>query len=289
MKSLSLDGTWSLRYCEAGEGERAGWPSRSAWPERARSRPPSPATSTSTWRAPASSPSRSSAPTPTSAAGWKTKTGGTPTEFTVPDGLRARRGGAGRDALTFEGLDTLADVWLNGTYVGSTRNAFISHAFDVAGASCRPGTNLLVVRVDTGLRWACTQDCDRYRWPGDATMAERIWLRRAQFTGGWDWGPRLLTVGIWRPVDSARLRAPGLARRSRHHRAGRRGLGRHQGAVRDRATSPRRDVDAEIDLQLRGQGRRPQAADGHPGARLQPRRRLLPPRLAPSVVAQRHR
>src|SRR5215218_6912637 len=33
---------------------------------------------------------------------------------------------------------------------------------------------------------------------------ERVFMRKAQFGFGWDWGPRLPTVGIWRPVELRR-------------------------------------------------------------------------------------
>ena len=35
---------------------------------------------------------------------------------------------------------------------------------------------------------------------------ERVFMRKAQFGFGWDWGPRLPTVGIWRPVELRRER-----------------------------------------------------------------------------------
>ena len=35
---------------------------------------------------------------------------------------------------------------------------------------------------------------------------ERVHMRKAQFGFGWDWGPRLPTVGIWRPIELRRER-----------------------------------------------------------------------------------
>ncbi|MHB0879237.1 MAG: glycoside hydrolase family 2 protein, partial [Anaerolineae bacterium] len=198
MKSLSLNGTWSLRYSEAGEGERAGWPNTGVGGDGSYQATVPGDVHLDLARA-------GVIPEPLFGSNaeecrWmEDKDWWYSTEFALSDDFLPTSAGSGRVQLSFEGLDTLADIWLNGTYVDSTRNAFIAHSLDVTGL-VRPGSNLLVVRLDTGLRWACTQECDRYRWPGDATMAERIWLRRAQYTGGWDWGPRLLTAGIWRPV-----------------------------------------------------------------------------------------
>jgi len=107
-----------------------------------------------------------------------------------------------RVELCFEGLDTHADVWLNGHYMGRSVNAFVRWVVDV-GKVIRPGDNLLVVRLDCGLRWARSQDIAPYigtQQLSDIPEPSRIFLRRAQFSVTWDWAPRLMTMGIWRPV-----------------------------------------------------------------------------------------
>jgi beta-mannosidase len=104
-----------------------------------------------------------------------------------------------RVELVFHGLDTTADVWLNGRPVGRSNNMHVPHTFDVTGAA-RPGPNLLVVRVDAGIRAAAGKDAARYRMGSEETLP-RAWVRKAQFTFEWDWAPRLLTCGIWRPVE----------------------------------------------------------------------------------------
>jgi len=106
-----------------------------------------------------------------------------------------------RVEVVFEGLDTLADVWVNGHQVGSSRNALVPWRADIT-AHVRPGDNLIVVRLDTGLRWALGQDLDRYDAGGASGPREaaRVHLRRSQFSFHWDWAVRLLTCGIWRPA-----------------------------------------------------------------------------------------
>ena len=47
--------------------------------------------------------------------------------------------------LVFEGLDTYADIFLNGRWVGESHNMFIPHSFDVEGAIV-DGENLLEVK-----------------------------------------------------------------------------------------------------------------------------------------------
>ncbi|PWK16408.1 beta-mannosidase [Tumebacillus permanentifrigoris] len=97
--------------------------------------------------------------------------------------------------LTFEGLDTFATVYLNGVELGSTANMFIAHTFDVT-REVRDGRNIIAVKfdpIDPHVR-----DKQHTQWSGYS--AERIWTRKCQSNFGWDWGPRIVTAGIWKDV-----------------------------------------------------------------------------------------
>ncbi len=117
--------------------------------------------------------------------------------FTVDDVFLAD---TDRVELHAAGLDLTAEIWLNGQPVGHHNNQFIPATFDVTDA-VRPGENLLVVRLDVGLR-AAPSDRRRYVHISSlpASGLPRMWMRKAQFSFGWDWAPRLLTCGIWRPI-----------------------------------------------------------------------------------------
>jgi beta-mannosidase len=110
------------------------------------------------------------------------------------DGVRLR--------LVFHGLDTYATVWLNETELGRHRNMFREAVFDVTEL-VRPGEpNTVAVRFDPPLAHAGPA------LPGQwaPNNHERVWMRKAQFGYGWDWGPRLPTIGLWRPVELRRER-----------------------------------------------------------------------------------
>ncbi|MGI6208182.1 MAG: glycoside hydrolase family 2 protein, partial [Anaerolineae bacterium] len=243
---LELDGDWALRYCDAGQGEAAGWPQSGVeGPESYPAEVPGDVHLDLARAGVIPEPLEGENVTE---LGWmEEKDWWYSTTFTPEADFMGDR-----MELVFHGLDTFADVWLNGVHLGKTSNAFISHTFDVTGL-LRESENLLVVRVDTGLRWAKQQEIQRYCWPGDATMAERIWLRRAQFTGGWDWGPRLLTVGIWRSVELHSYR--GLALRdvclSARLLGQERALIQAQYEIQSLADC---DVQAIIELSLDGEG-----------------------------------
>jgi beta-mannosidase len=102
--------------------------------------------------------------------------------------------------LVFHGLDTFATVWLNGEELGGHQNMFREAAFDI-GASLRRGENTLAVLFDRPLDHAGEEHPDQW-----GRNPERVSMRKAQFGFGWDWGPRLPTVGIWRPVELRRER-----------------------------------------------------------------------------------
>ena len=101
--------------------------------------------------------------------------------------------------LVFEGLDLYAEVYLNGVLVGGHHNAFRPCRLDVTGR-LRPGQNSLAVLLDAGLHAVGELSAAEYM-PGrdDAPLHKRMWLRKPQYQFAWDWNPRLVNVGIFRP------------------------------------------------------------------------------------------
>jgi beta-mannosidase len=103
--------------------------------------------------------------------------------------------------LVFHGLDTFATVWLNGEELGKHSNMFREAVFEVGDRVKFGEKNVLAVLFDRPLDHVGEEHPDQWgRNPG------RVFMRKAQFGFGWDWGPRLPTVGIWRPVELRRER-----------------------------------------------------------------------------------
>jgi len=98
--------------------------------------------------------------------------------------------------LIFHGLDTYATIWLNGVELGRHANMFTPASFDVTDLA-RAGDNTLAILFDRPL--AHLQALDGIEPWGHSP--ERIPLRKAQYGYGWDWGPRLPTIGVWRPIE----------------------------------------------------------------------------------------
>lgn len=107
-----------------------------------------------------------------------------------------------RQQLIFQGLDTFATVYLNGEELGEHHNMFRPATFNV---SLQRGSNVLAVRFDPPLRRISGKTLSAW-----GRNPERTAMRKAQFGYGWDWGPRLPTIGMWRPVELQPLRSARL-------------------------------------------------------------------------------
>jgi len=116
-------------------------------------------------------------------------------DFEVPPGEAA-----GETAvLCFDGLDTFATVWLNGAEVLSGDNMFVPRRVEVTRL-LRSGCNQLVLLFESALRRGRAREAEGGAlplWNGDSS---RLYVRKAQYHYGWDWGPALLTAGPWRAV-----------------------------------------------------------------------------------------
>ena len=97
-----------------------------------------------------------------------------------------------------DGLDTLATVELNGMVIGRTANMHRSYRFPIADR-LRPGRNELAVTftapVDGAQRASDALGSRPLAYPHPYNA-----LRKMASNYGWDWGPDLATVGIWRPL-----------------------------------------------------------------------------------------
>src|SRR5229473_2072209 len=114
--------------------------------------------------------------------------------------------------LVFEGLDTYANVFLNDEPVISTDNMFRTWRVD-AKRLARLGANTLRIRfrspINEVLPIMAKLD---YELPAGNDQGEKTspHTRKAPYQYGWDWGPRFVTSGVWRPVyleawDDARI------------------------------------------------------------------------------------
>ena len=111
--------------------------------------------------------------------------------------------------LVCDGLDTLAAVNLNGHSLGRTDNMFRQYRWDVKPL-LRPDNNELVIAFASPVKYAAVRQAQRPLPGVSQAIAGGPHLRKAPCQFGWDWGPQLPPIGIWKEIrlegaDSARL------------------------------------------------------------------------------------
>ena len=100
--------------------------------------------------------------------------------------------------LVFEGLDTLADVYVNDKQVLTADNMFREWRTDVK-SFLKPGDN--VVHIVFHSVFLAMKELQNEDPSFSLTHAEgKQYIRKAAYEYGWDWGPRFVTSGIWQPV-----------------------------------------------------------------------------------------
>ncbi len=105
--------------------------------------------------------------------------------------------------LIFDGLDTYADVFLNGIKVFSANNMFLGYSKPIKKI-LKKGTNKLEVRFLSPIQHLIPlKEKTGFDYPADNDhRAEKVsvYARKAPYHFGWDWGMRMVQMGIWRPV-----------------------------------------------------------------------------------------
>jgi len=112
--------------------------------------------------------------------------------------------------LNFKGLDTYAEVYLNDTLILSADNMFRSWKVSCKN-QLKPSDNDLRLLFKSPVRKGLEKlEQQGYPLPASNDQSENgelsdkkvsIFTRKAGYHFGWDWGPRLVTSGIWRPVE----------------------------------------------------------------------------------------
>jgi beta-mannosidase len=100
--------------------------------------------------------------------------------------------------LVFEGLDGPAQVYLNGELLLTASNMFREWRVDTK-PQLKQGANHLLVVFPAPIREA-TKVATGDFWRHQTQTPEKSYLRKAAYEYGWDWGPRFVLSGIWRPV-----------------------------------------------------------------------------------------
>jgi len=98
--------------------------------------------------------------------------------------------------LVCKGLDTYANVYLNDSLIIVADNMFRDWYSNIR-RYLRTGTNVIRIEFPSIINEnKARYDRMHLKLPGD----EKVVCRKAAYHFGWDWGPKLITCGIWRPI-----------------------------------------------------------------------------------------
>ncbi|KAK7140027.1 hypothetical protein R3I94_012593 [Phoxinus phoxinus] len=126
------------------------------------------------------------------------------TSFSVPTHVRQKE----KAVLVFEGVDTISTISLNGVTIGKTDNMFRRYDFEVTGL-LKDKENILQVWIMSAVTYASQKsnahteyrvqpDCPPPVQKGECHVN---FIRKAQSSFSWDWGPSFPTLGIWKGVQ----------------------------------------------------------------------------------------
>jgi beta-mannosidase len=123
--------------------------------------------------------------------------------------------------LVCDGLDTLAEVRLNGQLLGKTENMFRPYCWEVKSL-LRDGENELALTFLSPVQYITAKMAERPMQGVSQAIPGAPYIRKAPCQFGWDWGPMLPPIGLWQDI---RLEGRSVARLDdvclrQHHREG---------------------------------------------------------------------
>ena len=102
--------------------------------------------------------------------------------------------------LCCDGLDTLATIYMNDKLVAKTKNMHRAYRFDVSNL-LKVGTNKILIHFDPVDEYIKAKDKE-YKLIGGSIDPLKAFghIRKAHSMLGWDWGPKLPDIGIWKNI-----------------------------------------------------------------------------------------
>lgn len=102
--------------------------------------------------------------------------------------------------LRFNGLDTLCQIYLNGRFLGKTKDMHRTYEFDVK-EFVKKKDNVLKLFFENPMDYCDEMNKKHYLHSNPDSYKGCAHIRKASYMFGWDWGPVLPDMGIWRSVE----------------------------------------------------------------------------------------
>lgn len=101
--------------------------------------------------------------------------------------------------LLCKGLDTLCDIYINDTFVSGTNNMHRTYEFDIKKC-LREGINNIKIVFHSPVEYVEKMDDQDHLISSSCAVRGISHIRKASCMFGWDWGPKLPDMGIWRDI-----------------------------------------------------------------------------------------
>ncbi|HBL77081.1 MAG: hypothetical protein A2W90_19080 [Bacteroidetes bacterium GWF2_42_66] len=113
--------------------------------------------------------------------------------FMLPEKARGKE-----QWLVFDQLDLVADIYLNGQWIGNHKNVHYPCRLNITGKLKEEGENIITVTLESGLYDVSEKEAFRY---GNIngfiqSIDKRHYQRKPQYQFNWDWNPRYINAGI---------------------------------------------------------------------------------------------
>ena len=147
--------------------------------------------------------------------------------------------------LSCQGLDTLADISINNQPAATTDNMHRQYEFDIKHLLTE-GNNSIDIRFKSPTKFITDKHQARPLWNAGDAMDGMAHIRKAHYMFGWDWGPTLPDMGIWRDIS---IKGYKIARLTDIYVTQNHGEGKVSLDVRVR-TEQWQDSDIDIDVKI---------------------------------------
>lgn len=102
--------------------------------------------------------------------------------------------------LSCDGLDTLAEIYINDMKIADTNNMHRTYKFDLKHI-LQKGTNHIRILLKSPLGYMADKQEQSPLWGEPEVVAGYAHIRKAHYMLGWDWGPQIPDAGIWRSIS----------------------------------------------------------------------------------------
>ena len=102
--------------------------------------------------------------------------------------------------LNFFGLDTICDIYFNGAFLAHTENMHRKYTYNIKELA-QTGTNRIELFFKSPVKYFKEMNNKHFLYTNADTIPGAAHLRKALYMSGWDWGPTLPDMGIFRDVE----------------------------------------------------------------------------------------